>query len=432
MIKKTSLTIALLLALVGIIKSQSRYNLTTKQLTSVGFGIGVLSFDGDIGVGLNLTSLSRVKSGYTLCVEQRFGKIIGVSLNCVYGKIADGERGAIRNLNFESKIFQSDLNLVLHLDNNLLFKYTKNFSPYILAGFGFLKFNSFGDLKNKNGIDYNYWADGTIRSLPDSTIGSQILRRDYTYETKLNETNKYSNNTFIFPLGCGLKIKIVEKFYINLAATYYFTSTDWIDNFKNGKNDRYIFTNITIQYNLGDPFDDSNPVYQTVDFVSLDSLDSDKDGIYDAIDVCPGTPKNVLVTLDGCPQDSDSDGVPDYMDKEVLTIVGRFVDENGEAITEQMFEDRNRRYNSLATERSQLFNENPSFKYLKKLEAQSRSTRKNNPKEITSIPAGLMSSDLDDDGYISADELLIAIDAFFDGNSGVENLNVLIDFFFEQ
>ncbi len=420
------------MAIVGAISSQNNSS-KRKQLPSVAIGMGVLSFDGDIGEGLNLTSLSRVKGGYTLSAEQRIGKIIGVSINGLYGKLADGERGAERNLNFESKIFQADLNVVFHFDNDLLLKRNSTFAPYLVAGFGFLKFNSFADLKNKDGEAYNYWADGSIRSLPDTASGSKVLRRDYTYETKLNDGNKYANSAFSMPVGVGVNIKIIEKFSINLCATYYFTTTDWIENFKNEKNDRFIFANIALKYNLGSSssFDDSNPVYQTVDFVSLDSLDSDGDNVADAVDVCPGTPKDVIVTPDGCPEDSDADGVPDYMDKEVLTIVGRYVDANGETITEKMFDDRNRRFNSQATERSQLFNENPSFKYLLKLEAKSRSVRKNS-KNSGVLPIAMLPYDLDDDDYLSADELVKAIDSFFDGDTGVENLNAVIDYFFEQ
>jgi Ca2+-binding EF-hand superfamily protein len=90
-----------------------------------------------------------------------------------------------------------------------------------------------------------------------------------------------------------------------------------------------------------------------------------------------------------------------------------------------------RQFNSEATERSQLFNENPSFRYLKKLEAKTRSVRKNNPK-AEKLPFEFFAADTDGDGYVSADELLKAIDSFFEGDSGVEQLNGLIDFFFEQ
>ena len=42
--------------------------------------------------------------------------------------------------------------------------------------------------------------------------------------------------------------------------------------------------------------------------------DTDKDGIFDKLDVCPNTPTNVRVDKLGCPMDSDGDGVPDYLD----------------------------------------------------------------------------------------------------------------------
>lgn len=43
--------------------------------------------------------------------------------------------------------------------------------------------------------------------------------------------------------------------------------------------------------------------------------DKDKDGVYDKIDMCPNTPRGVLVDERGCPLDEDHDGVPDYLDK---------------------------------------------------------------------------------------------------------------------
>ncbi|NOG32058.1 OmpA family protein [Halomonas sp. TBZ9] len=44
-------------------------------------------------------------------------------------------------------------------------------------------------------------------------------------------------------------------------------------------------------------------------------LDSDGDGIPDYRDQCPGTPAGVSVNANGCPVDSDNDGVPDYRDQ---------------------------------------------------------------------------------------------------------------------
>jgi OOP family OmpA-OmpF porin len=58
-------------------------------------------------------------------------------------------------------------------------------------------------------------------------------------------------------------------------------------------------------------------------------LDSDRDGVPDYLDKCPGTPAGVVVDRNGCPFDSDQDGVPDYLDKCPGTPVGAAVDANG-------------------------------------------------------------------------------------------------------
>ena len=438
MIRKTALIIVLLFVMTGInaqnkkgSKSGKADTKKTKQLPSLALGVGVLTFDGDIGNGVNLTSFSRIRGGYSLTLEQRVGRVIGFSLNGVYGKLADSERSEKRNLNFQSQIIQADFNLVLHLDNDFLFKRNSIFAPYLSAGIGYLKFDSFGDLKDKNGTDYNYWTDGTIRDLPDSTQGANILQRDYTYETKLNDSAKYGDNSLAIPLSFGVNLKVVDNLYVNLGATYYMTMTDWIDDWKGGKNDSYIYAKFALQYNFGKPYDDSNPVYETVDFSSLDKLDSDEDGIKDGDDMCPGTPKKVKVTSDGCPEDNDQDGVADYQDKEPLTKAGAMVDEKGVTLTEKMIADRQKEFNALATERSNLFNENPSLGYLKDIEAQFKNK---GTKGSGSVPVQLRSADLDSDGYISTSEIAKAIDSFFEGDSdfSVEKLNDLIDFFFEQ
>ncbi|MFQ5914498.1 MAG: OmpA family protein, partial [Nitrospinota bacterium] len=58
-------------------------------------------------------------------------------------------------------------------------------------------------------------------------------------------------------------------------------------------------------------------------------LDSDGDGVPDYLDKCPNTPKGVKVDSNGCPLDSDGDGVPDYLDKCPGTPKGAKVDSRG-------------------------------------------------------------------------------------------------------
>lgn len=63
--------------------------------------------------------------------------------------------------------------------------------------------------------------------------------------------------------------------------------------------------------------------------VVIPPADSDGDGVIDAQDACPGTPKGVAVDSNGCPVDSDKDRVADYLDKCPGTPVGVSVDNDG-------------------------------------------------------------------------------------------------------
>lgn len=50
--------------------------------------------------------------------------------------------------------------------------------------------------------------------------------------------------------------------------------------------------------------------------------DTDGDGVNDKQDLCPNTPKGVMVSSDGCPLDSDKDGVADHIDQCPNTPLG--------------------------------------------------------------------------------------------------------------
>jgi OOP family OmpA-OmpF porin len=58
-------------------------------------------------------------------------------------------------------------------------------------------------------------------------------------------------------------------------------------------------------------------------------VDSDKDGVFDPQDQCPGTAPGIRVDSVGCPADSDGDGVADFKDACVNTPRGTKVDEYG-------------------------------------------------------------------------------------------------------
>lgn len=58
-------------------------------------------------------------------------------------------------------------------------------------------------------------------------------------------------------------------------------------------------------------------------------VDEDQDGVLNIVDDCPGTPYGVAVDYFGCPLDNDKDGVPNYLDMCPYTPAGMAVNENG-------------------------------------------------------------------------------------------------------
>lgn len=83
-------------------------------------------------------------------------------------------------------------------------------------------------------------------------------------------------------------------------------------------------------------FQANNPEFQAGLTIALGgseegfgARDSDFDGVPDKDDLCPNTPRGVIVDETGCPVDSDGDGVPDGLDACPNTPQGAMVDERG-------------------------------------------------------------------------------------------------------
>jgi hypothetical protein len=414
-----------------------------KNLPSVSLGAGTLLYNGDVGKNSGLNIYTRMRAGYSFSVEQRFMKMLGVSLCGIFGKIAGEDRSSdtLMNRNFESKVMQFGLNVAFHFDNDLMIKSDFPIGPYVFAGFHYLMFDPYGDLKDKNGENYYYWSDGSIRDLNESSANqyiAQFLVRDYTYETQLKDsTTNYQRSTFVVPVGAGFKLKLSPSVEASLNGAYNIAFSDYLDNVKEGSNDSYLWTSFAVTYNIGKTSKEKDK-YTEVDFSQIDNYDSDNDGVKDFDDMCAGTPPNIKVDSRGCPDDDDNDGVPDYRDKEPKSKRGLPVDSNGVVLTDAMIAEYHRTHDSLATEREEVFTQNPSLKTLEQIEQQIIEEKKNNPLvtsgNVGKMPEEFKSADLNKDGLISSAEISAAIDSFFDGSGDftVERLHRLIDYFFEQ
>lgn len=406
-------------------------NMSYAQL-SVTAQAGGLKFLGDVGKKNNANFFSDMRLGYNLGIEYRIGKVLGIGIDGMYGKFAGTDNDKTSHLNFQSTVMGGGLNLFAFFDK--LGEKEMAVAPYIQAGFGYLMFDPYGDLRDKNGTVYNYWSDGSIRNLSESAQNepfSSIMKRDYKYETQLKDSlSNYARNTFYIPLGIGAKFQMGFRTSLRIGVMYNICMSDYIDNYKKGGNDSWASANVGINIHFGKKPKDA---YSGVDFKAVDNSDTDGDGVKDLDDRCLGTPKGVKVDGKGCPEDKDDDGVFDYMDKELTTKKGALVDGNGVTIDQEAMAKRQLEWDSLSTERSEGFNNAPSLTYLQDIENKSKETKAQTGK-ANKIPAEFLPADLNKDGYISAKEITQTIDGFFEGDTNftVEKINKLIDFFFEQ
>lgn len=418
------------------------------KLPSIGVGAGAMSFFGDIDSRNSYFKNHHMRYGYALHIEERIWSALGVSLNGLYGQVAENQRDLLTYKNFESTIMHGEFDVILYLDNNLFINRASRFSPYLFGGVGYMMFEPKGDFFNEDGKGYVLWDDGTIRTEEqnETSIGNiDPTSPDYNrtnfdgdYETSLDfaygDSATYEKTSLTIPFGVGLRYKLSDKFNFDIRGTYVLTQTDYLDNFKVGggsimDNDQFLYTEVSFYYNIGSksPGRESS-IYDDVSFEGIDEGDDDGDGVPNMKDQCANTPNGVSVNEDGCPPDMDLDGVPDYKDEEPNSPVGAIVDIDGVTIGEEAVLTRD---DTLAAQRKHLKEVYPSSAP----EPVGQYHKFEEVKTGSKVDLGeFREVDLNNDGYISADEISNAIDAFFDGelDYNASKLHALIDFFFDQ
>jgi hypothetical protein len=414
----------------------------------VGFGVGMLNFYGE--VHNNYRSSVVGSPGYKLNIASFIdkGHYLKTNFFLLLGSITVNQhsyKDTAQNLNFKTDLVAIGINV--HYDFRNIIK--KSFVyPFISVGIENIQFNSKTDLyyrdQFENNLPYHYWSDGTIRNIserdkyitPPNRI--QVVQRDYNYETDLRDLNRnglgsYAQSTLAIPFDFGLDFFITDRVNLRIGQTWHYTFTDNIDdvsyksNIMKGdkRNDMFSFTYFTLHLDLF-----SDPKTKTIEKLFVDVSDNfdyglfedeDNDLIKDFIDKCPGTPYGITVDSVGCPLDDDKDGVPNYLDKQLNTPPKAIVDENGVEITPEAL---------MAMLNSEAINRKDVDVFLLMHRAQSRYRGKSS----IPIPEKFKAIDTDGDSYISFDELLKAIDNFFDFSSDFSSKDIyeLQDFFFEQ
>jgi cell division septation protein DedD len=325
---------------------------------TAGFGVGFLTFYGDIG-SVSLINPNTPRIGYTFIGSTRLNSFLDFHFHALFGKLEANERSINRNLNFQSEIRSGGISVAYNF-HHLLPK-NRTIEPFISVGIESVEFLSKTDLFDARGNRYNYWSDGSIRSLPENhpnASNASFLQRDYVFETDIRESNfdgfgKYNERTFSVPVGAGVKFILSDDLELRIGTAMHFTSSNLIDGVTenshserkgSARNDRFLFSSFALSYRFtakkkvrqlnNVQVDESH--FDDVDFLALEMADTDGDGVRDMDDLCPDTPPGIPVDDKGCPIDTDGDGVADYLDKELLTPKGNFVDRDGVILSDSL------------------------------------------------------------------------------------------------
>ena len=406
----------------------------------VSFSYGVMNFHGDVrnskispvignnAIAVNVSTFVDRKHHFTA----NFFYLIGTLSGNTYS-----HNDLTQNLNFRTSTSAIGANVEYgfghFIDKEALIR------PYLSLGLGNLSFSSKGDLRDASGMTYYYWTDGSIKDSPEWLGGGALPHnRDYEYETdlRMRESEEfglgdYSQNTLVIPVGLGAHFRINSRSFFSLGVAYYMSMTDVLDNvayegtsIQGSKgNDGFIYSHLTLHFDLfSDPTTRRvNLLYADVEFDPLLFDDEDGDFVLDVSDRCPGTPYGVEVDTLGCPLDEDMDGVADYLDQELDTKRNVWVDDQGVTVSEKDYtESMELRNNAMDREDVEDYTAIISGDY-----------------RLTSnleIPDKFQSFDIDSDGYLSFDELLLVIDKYFDFqfDLDVDEVRILNDFFFSQ
>ncbi len=169
-----------------------------------------------------------------------------------------------------------------------------------------------------------YGLEGVFNILPDSALVPFVALGvgGAHYSNAFEMTTEDRRDKFTASYGGGLKYFLSENFALRADVRH-------IIPFDSVHNNLLATVGLTIAFGgakKAEPAPEPPPPPAPVAPVVLDS---DKDGVPDNADKCPGTPAGVAVDQDGCPLDSDKDGVPDYRDKCPGTPAGVKVDNDG-------------------------------------------------------------------------------------------------------
>lgn len=416
------------------------------------FGTGILSFRGDIETykGRNI---SRGLPGFHFELSQTITPDYSIGFRYLHGTLYGDSYipGTDIICNFQTQIstFSTFLEYNFFSSRRLTPYYHRTVSPFVRIGIEILQNpEPWGDLYEGDKKLYR-WTDGSYRDIPQdaaTAYQSQIIYRDYSYESSyyreqidITDTRRIPLTASI-PLEIGAEFRVSPQFHITMGYHYHFTFSNKLDNAHRQGNlyeeiptrkisampDRFSYVYIGIRYNINnkkfDLYRDSLPITPSTIYF----WDADGDGVCETIDKCPFTPPGVEVDEYGCPIHTSQDYKAPHTQRNPDSYMP-YKSLNTEISKEELLE-------RMYSEKTLLQDE--IYRYFPNLLAGGTVYRQ----FYRRIPPKFRAIDRDTNQYIDIEELLHAIDTFFDmgpdagvgAQLTVKDLFELIEFFFLQ
>lgn len=284
-----------------------------------------------------------------------------------YGNLTDAQDAI--HYNFRMEAHQLNLDFMFNTNNISWHKARTGLSFYGFIGMGAFAYNTHINTRNANGEKYNF--NEIVGNTPQVHKNRRQIKKDLqnalddSYETDaetlrgVRRPTIFNNKTldWAFSGGLGAQFKISRLLNIAIEDRITFPHDDdlldgqrWAEQAPGmpvytQDNDMVNYFSVGVNFNIGNSRKNVEPLYwlNPLDYVYGEvssprhmrlpdpSLpDADMDGVTDQFDQCPGTPEGVPVDINGCPMDTDGDGVPDYRDKQLITPTEcQPVDEDG-------------------------------------------------------------------------------------------------------
>lgn len=285
---------------------------TPKNMLELGVNAGFTYMGGDVkglpsyGVGLHL----RKALDYVFSVRADF----------MYGEIKGADEPTVSIREFTANWMSGSILGVASLNSLNWNKPVRATNLYIMAGAGANQFDGVSTSEVARKVPYE------SSFAPHAVVGGGIS----------------------FRVGKSMNIGLEEQAYVVFGG-----NGDLVDGInvdkgsaqKSSFRDILSFTNISINFNIGNPANQSEPLYwiNPIESVLTDVQDmkkrmdtnlsdADQDGVLDALDQELNTPAGAIVDTKGRTLDSDRDGVPDYKDREPFYTPAEGEEVDGEGV----------------------------------------------------------------------------------------------------